>query len=596
MSLYKDASLVMLPSAVKDGKLYSIRPTDGSGDFTFSRGSNLAATRVDVNGLIEKGRENLVTYSNQFNNWDLDSIGTLTGNQSGYNGNHAWYVVPSNFYGTHIVRKSSDVYQGLQTYSVYAKTAGYDIQLRATGIGGTNFWVSYDLTNGAIGTSGAGKIDATIISVGNGWYRCTMTFEALSGQSPYIGIYIVADGATAPQAQSFIGNGSAVYIQDAQVEKSMVATDYIETGASTAQAGILEDLPRLDYSGGASCPSLLLEPLRTNAVLHSEYFSLGSGYWGNTRCTIEDNSITSPEGAINAAKLLQDSSTTTAGLVNKNITASGTNTFSFFAKKGTRNFARLSLYSSVETSVYFDLENGEIGTTNLIAESDCFIENMGNDWYRCGGTYSGATNRFNIYIGDRDGETSLIDASNAYIYIYGAQLEESKSYPTSYIPTMGSAVTRSGEELNILGNSQIIGQGQGTIFLEASALNDDNTNRVISLSDGTSSNRVLLLYQAGSNTIRSQFSVSGQSSVVIDYIADTTQNRKMAVTWDSTSMNLYVDGVKRSSANTGYTFSVTLDDVRFDNVGGGNFLGKVKQTLLFPTALTDSECIALTTL
>ena len=64
MSLYKDASLVMIPSAVKDGKLYSIRPTDGSGDFTFSRGSNLAATRVDVNGLIEKGRENLLLQSN----------------------------------------------------------------------------------------------------------------------------------------------------------------------------------------------------------------------------------------------------------------------------------------------------------------------------------------------------------------------------------------------------------------------------------------------------------------------------------------------------------------------------------------------------
>ena len=56
----------MIPSAYKDGKLYSIRPTDGSGDFTFSRGSNLAATRVDVNGLIEKGRENLLLQSNQF--------------------------------------------------------------------------------------------------------------------------------------------------------------------------------------------------------------------------------------------------------------------------------------------------------------------------------------------------------------------------------------------------------------------------------------------------------------------------------------------------------------------------------------------------
>ena len=66
MSLYKDASLVMLPSAYKDGKLYSIRPTDGSGDFTFSRGTNLSATRVNASQLIEKGRENTLLYSNDF--------------------------------------------------------------------------------------------------------------------------------------------------------------------------------------------------------------------------------------------------------------------------------------------------------------------------------------------------------------------------------------------------------------------------------------------------------------------------------------------------------------------------------------------------
>ena len=64
--LFDDSSLAMIPSAYKDGKLYSIRPTDGSGDFTFSRGSNLAATRVASSGYIEKGRENLLLQSNTF--------------------------------------------------------------------------------------------------------------------------------------------------------------------------------------------------------------------------------------------------------------------------------------------------------------------------------------------------------------------------------------------------------------------------------------------------------------------------------------------------------------------------------------------------
>ena len=57
MSFFDDASLAFLPSgaAGKDGKAYSIKPTDGTGDFTFSRGSNLAATRIGADGLIEKG-------------------------------------------------------------------------------------------------------------------------------------------------------------------------------------------------------------------------------------------------------------------------------------------------------------------------------------------------------------------------------------------------------------------------------------------------------------------------------------------------------------------------------------------------------------
>ena len=64
-SFFSNASLAYIASAGagKDGKTYSIKPTDGSGDFTFSRGSNLAATRVGPTGLIEKGRENLLTYS-----------------------------------------------------------------------------------------------------------------------------------------------------------------------------------------------------------------------------------------------------------------------------------------------------------------------------------------------------------------------------------------------------------------------------------------------------------------------------------------------------------------------------------------------------
>ena len=59
-SLYDSASLVMIPSGVKEDKLYSIKPTNGDGDFTFSRGSDIEATRVNSSGLIEKAKVNLL--------------------------------------------------------------------------------------------------------------------------------------------------------------------------------------------------------------------------------------------------------------------------------------------------------------------------------------------------------------------------------------------------------------------------------------------------------------------------------------------------------------------------------------------------------
>ena len=57
MGLLQQASLLVTPNAVKAGKLYSIVPTDGSGDLTFTRATS--ATRVNSSGLIESVSANV---------------------------------------------------------------------------------------------------------------------------------------------------------------------------------------------------------------------------------------------------------------------------------------------------------------------------------------------------------------------------------------------------------------------------------------------------------------------------------------------------------------------------------------------------------
>ena len=56
MSIYDDAGVIQIPSAYKksvsNGTLYSVVPSNGDGDFTFTRGSS--ATRVNKDGLIEE--------------------------------------------------------------------------------------------------------------------------------------------------------------------------------------------------------------------------------------------------------------------------------------------------------------------------------------------------------------------------------------------------------------------------------------------------------------------------------------------------------------------------------------------------------------
>jgi len=59
---------------------------------------------------------------------------------------------------------------------------------------------------------------------------------------------------------------------------------------------------------------------------------------------------------------------------------------------------------------------------------------------------------------------------------------------------------------------------------------------------------------------------------------------------------MYLNGTEIAS-DTSVTPPSGLNVLRFDNgVGAALFEGEVKQLLYFPTALTDAECIALTTL
>jgi hypothetical protein len=52
---FDQASLVMVPSGYKDGKVYSQKPLSTDGELTFTRATS--ATRVGPDGLIQKSAD-----------------------------------------------------------------------------------------------------------------------------------------------------------------------------------------------------------------------------------------------------------------------------------------------------------------------------------------------------------------------------------------------------------------------------------------------------------------------------------------------------------------------------------------------------------
>ena len=555
-NLYSKASLVMNPQLVDTGKVYSIKPEDRKGDFTFTRSS--AATRVNADGLVEKETQNLLYQSNNFNSgfWTKNTS-SVTSGQVGYDGsNDAWLLSKSA--SSARVQQSIST-SGIRTYSVYVKAGTLNYVML------NNSFVSqwFDLSNGTIGTnsSSANTIDASIESVGNGWYRCSLIF--------YSSISIVRIYPS--QADNDVsGTSGSIYIQDAQLEQGLVARDYIET-TTPVEGGITDNVPRLDYTD-SSCPALLLEPQRTNYFRHSEYFETSD--WGTITTTITTNNATSPDGYQNATTLTPTSASTNSGITSYLVTSATAHTMSVYAKvtSGTKSF-RFFRYNSTDGS----------------ASSPTFTATT--TWQRFTWTTTPSVAGSSWYITNAAADTIPFD-------IFGAQLEEG-SYATSYIPTYGSSVTRVLETCSTSSNASTFNSTEGVLYAEAEALANAGVNTKISLNDGTSNNSVVIFYYNLSDYIFFQVYKAGTRILNLSVNnVDKSILHKIAFKYKNSDYSVWIDGVELLTDSLADNIPAnTLNKLSFDGgVGAYPFNGKVNAVQVYKEALTDTELAALTTI
>ena len=252
-----------------------------------------------------------------------------------------------------------------------------------------------------------------------------------------------------------------------------------------------------------------------------------------------------------------------------------------------------SLSGGAEGAI-FDLDNGTIVRASDGVTTASEIQDYGNGWYRCIVTIvtTGAVTVGFTLVSSGTTTTYNGDGSSS-VYLWGAMIEVG-SYPTSYIPTSGSSVTRSADAANGAGTAADFNDSEGVLFANIAALADDLTFRQITINDG-SLNTLLFGYRTNSNRIYTQLVSNNVSQSFLSFdVANITEFHKVATKYSTNSVHFWIDGFKRSSDTSAVMMTgINKMDLR-GTTGSGIFYGKAKEVIAFNEALSDTELEALT--
>jgi hypothetical protein len=313
------------------------------------------------------------------------------------------------------------------------------------------------------------------------------------------------------------------------------------------------DVPRLDYSGGASCASLLLENQATNLVTYSEDFTNG---WNLDGVTVLSNNSISPDGSLNADKIT-------------------------FVSGNERLYYIVSTSSAV-FSVYL---KGEEGKEVKIRNASGFIKTdirLTENW-----------ERYEVFIDEANTNIQIQNINSEYVYVWGAQLEAG-SYATSYIPSnSGSQTTRSADVCNNAGDANTFNDSEGVLFAEIAALADESTYKTITVNNNSQTNRVQI--SINSDEIYLAIVVGWVTQAFDSYTAtNITSFNKVALKYKLNDVQLWLNGVQVLT-DTSATMPIGLSKLKFDRGDGVDpFYGNTKQLIYFDEALSDEELSDLT--
>ena len=351
MTLIEQASLVLIPSGYKEDTVYSVIPSNGSGDMSFTRASD--GTRINSDGLVENTPWNLFTYSEQFQNanWTGGGNGkpTMTDN---------FAEAPNGTFTASKMVAASDGYQIRQNNAIENTQMNLSVYLRTNT--GTKT-IQIFLNNGSTAFT-----NATVTTT---WQRFEINGTVTT---------LVGSGRNGLATLEALTSSEYILVWGAQVNIGSTAKPYFPTTDRL-------NVPRLTYqNGGGGCPSLLLEPQRTNLLTYSNTFS--NAAWIKLNCSIATNLITSPDGTQNSFTLTS-SVTNNNYLYNAITTANGLYTLSCFVKYLDTNTINISMtdFATGSASAEFNFSTGVFAApivTGSWTNTSTSVQIHSNGWYK----------------------------------------------------------------------------------------------------------------------------------------------------------------------------------------------------------------------
>jgi len=360
---------------------------------------------------------------------------------------------------------------------------------------------------------------------------------------------------------------------------------------------VAADQARLNYDPtNPQDPHLLLEPSRQNYTAYSAQFD--NSYWSKATSdstpnpTVTANAATSPDGGSNADRIQATAPPSSEWM---QISRSGINPNATVGSKLQQSLY-LKAYDSSQVGKKVDIYIYDFSNTNYGT-----VENytLTANWQRVivEHTISGSNTCTNLLFAFGKGRSTIGGSSQAEaatdFLVWGAQLEVS-SYPTSYIPTSGSAVTRTVDKCFNGGDVNLFDLDELTFFIDVTPY-EASAYYYASINDGSNQNRIIFIFNDNNTSFTSRIVSSGSLQVNdTENIAFKTRH-KMAMSLKANDVKIYLNGNSIYTSSS-FIMPVDLDRLNFSIYANSNnfFEGKIHQVMVFNEALSDSELQTLT--